>query len=313
MFLKGERIGKYEIVDAIGNGGFGAVYLAIDTWLQQKVALKVPHQQSEEFFNLVKEARLQASLNHKNIVRLLTVEKIDSVFFMVMEYIDGETLESIIKRKGKLPLYKALIYFEQILEGVNFAHKKNILHRDLRSSNIMVDRDDTIKITDFGTSRILQTQQYASTKIGTPPYMAPEQFDGKATFASDIYSIGCIFYEMITGAPPILDNNPYKIKEKALRREVKPLNSLSNEISIELNRIIMKMIEPQIEKRYKDVSEVLYNLKVYLNDDDKRDYLNKIRDRIKESEKKEEKTYCWNCKREIPPFSKVCPFCGVEQ
>ena len=313
MFLKGERIGKYEIVDAIGNGGFGAVYLAIDTWLQQKVALKVPHEQSEEFFNLVKEARLQASLTHKNIVRLLTVEKIDGVFFMVMEYIDGETLERIIKRKGRLPLYKAILYFEQILEGVSFAHKKNILHRDLRSSNIMIDKADNVKITDFGTSRILQTQQYASTKIGTPPYMAPEQFDGKATFASDIYSIGCIFYEMVTGAPPILDNNPYKIKEKALRREVKPLHSVNSEVPQEINRIIMKMIEPQVEKRYGDIEEVLYHLKVYLNDDDKRDYLNKIRERIKGSEKKEEKTFCWNCKREIPPFSKVCPFCGVEQ
>ncbi len=313
MFLKGERIGKYEIVDTLGNGGFGAVYLAIDTWLQQKVALKVPHQQSEEFFNLVKEARLQASLAHKNIVRLLTVERIDGVFFMVMEYVDGETLENIIRRKGKLPVYKALIYFEQILEGVNFAHKKNILHRDLRSSNIMIDREDTVKITDFGTSRILQTQQYASTKIGTPPYMAPEQFDGRATFSSDIYSVGCIFYEMVTGAPPILDNNPYKIKERALRREVKPLSVVNSDVTPELNRIIMKMIEPQMEKRYKDIDEVLYHLNVYLKDGERKEFIDKIRERIKIKEKEEKKSVCWNCKREIPPFSKVCPFCGADQ
>jgi len=313
MFLKGERIGKYEIVDALGNGGFGVVYLAINTWLQQKVALKVPHQQSEEFFELVKEARLQASLNHKNIVRLLTVERIDGVFFMVMEYIEGETLESIIKRKGSLPVYKALIYFEQILDGVNFAHKKNVLHRDLRSSNIMIDKDDNVKITDFGTSRILQTQQYASTKIGTPPYMAPEQFDGRATFASDIYSVGCIFYEMVTGDPPIIDNNPYKIKERVLRREVKQLSLLNSDITPELNRIIMKMIEPQVEKRYREVEEVLYHLNVYLKNGERKEFVDKIRERIKVNETPGARTFCWNCKREIPPFSKVCPFCGVEQ
>ena len=100
MFFKGQRIGKYEIMEALGSGGFGAVYLALDTWLAQEVALKVPHQQTEEFFHLLKEPRLQASLDHPNIVRLYTVEKIDGVFFMVMEYVKGETLDAMM---GNLP------------------------------------------------------------------------------------------------------------------------------------------------------------------------------------------------------------------
>src|SRR5574344_1605133 len=102
MFFKGQRIGKYEIMEALGSGGFGAVYLALDTWLAQEVALKVPHQQTEEFFPLLKEPRLQASLDHPNIVRLYTVEKIDGVFFMVMEYVKGETLDAMIRRKNAL-------------------------------------------------------------------------------------------------------------------------------------------------------------------------------------------------------------------
>ncbi len=313
MFLKGQRLGKYEILDSLGSGGFGVVYLALDTWLAQEVALKVPHDQSEEFFNLVKEARLQASLAHPNIVRLLTVEKIDSVFFMVMEYVKGETLEKIIKSKKRLPLYKALIYLEQILDAVDFAHNNNIIHRDLRTSNIMVDEKDNIKITDFGTSTWLEGQSYASTKIGSPPYMAPEQFEGKTTFASDIYSIGCIFYEMLAGFPPIIDNNPFKIKNRALMKEYKPISELNDEIPPKIERLLNKMMEPLVKNRFKKISEVQYHLKIYLGDEDRKNFIHDIRERIKNRDKQPVKRICWNCKREIPPYSTVCPFCGEKQ
>jgi serine/threonine protein kinase len=313
MFLKGQRLGKYEILDSLGSGGFGVVYLALDTWLAQEVALKVPHDQSEEFFKLVKEARLQASLAHPNIVRLLTVEKIDSVFFMVMEYVKGETLEKYIKSKRKLQLYKAILYLEQILNAVAFAHSNSIIHRDLRTSNIMIDEDETIKITDFGTSTWLEGQSYASTKIGSPPYMAPEQFEGKTTYASDIYSIGCIFYEMLAGFPPIIDNNPFKIKNMALRKEYRPITELNSEVPPQIERLLNKMIEPLIEKRFKKISEVQYHLKIYLGDEDRKHLIKDIRDRIKNREKSIIKKVCWNCKREIPPYSTVCPFCGEKQ
>ena len=313
MFFKGQRIGKYEIMEALGSGGFGAVYLALDTWLAQEVALKVPHQQTEEFFHLLKEPRLQASLDHPNIVRLYTVEKIDGVFFMVMEYVKGETLDAMIRRKNALPLYKALLYFEEVLRAVAHAHASSIIHRDLRPTNIMINDRDSVKITDFGTSTWLEGQPYASTRIGSPPYMAPEQFDGKATYASDIYSIGCIFYEMMTGLPPLLDANPYKIKEMALHYQIKALGAVNTEVPPELERIVMKMLEPTQERRYREVKEVLYHLKVYLGDNDRADYIDEIRQRIKQKDSRLPSVFCWNCRRSIPPFSTVCPFCRTEQ
>ena len=205
MFLKGQKVGKYEITRSLGSGGFGTVYLAKDTWLNIRVAIKVPHKQSTELFKLLKEPRLQAALNHPNIVRMISAEREKKVFFMVMEYIKGDTLEKVIHKEKNLGCQKSIEYILQIADAVDHAHSNKIVHRDLRPSNIIISEDDKIKITDFGTSAWLNNVPYASTRIGSPPYMAPEQFMGKATFRSDIYSIGCIFYELMIGRPPIFD------------------------------------------------------------------------------------------------------------
>ena len=213
MFLQGQKVGKYEIIRSLGSGGFGSVYLAKDTWLDIKVAIKVPHKQSAELYKLLKEPRLQAALSHPNIVRMLAAEKEKNVFFMVMEYVKGPTLEKILEKERVLDTEKALDFVKQICYGVDHAHKAKIIHRDLRPSNIIVSEEGTAKITDFGTSAWLNAVPYASTRIGSPPYMAPEQFMGKASYASDLYSLGCIFYEMVIGRPPIFDPDPFKILE----------------------------------------------------------------------------------------------------
>jgi len=210
MFLQGQKVGKYEIIRSLGSGGFGSVFLAKDTWLDIKVAIKVPHKQSQELFKLLKEPRLQAALNHPNIVRMITAEKEDKTFFMVMEYVRGKTMEKILQKEKVLDVEQAIDYTKQLCAGVDHAHKNKIIHRDLRPSNIMISEEGTVKITDFGTSAWLQNVPYASTRIGSPPYMAPEQFQGKATFSSDVYSIGCILYEMIIGRPPISTPTPLR-------------------------------------------------------------------------------------------------------
>ena len=186
MFLQGQKIGKYEIIRSLGSGGFGSVFLAKDIWLDIKVAIKVPHKQSVELYKLLKEPRLQAVLDHPNIVRLLAAEKVDKVFFFVMEYVRGRTLEKILQKEKVLEIATAIDMMKQLAAGVEHAHKNKIIHRDLRPSNIVVSEEGQVKITDFGTSAWLQDVPYATTRIGSPPYMAPEQFMGKASYASDI-------------------------------------------------------------------------------------------------------------------------------
>ncbi len=183
MFLQGQKIGKYEIIRSLGSGGFGSVFLAKDIWLDIKVAIKVPHKQSVELYKLLKEPRLQAVLDHPNIVRLLAAEKVDKVFFFVMEYVRGRTLEKILQKEKVLEIATAIDMMKQLAAGVEHAHKNKIIHRDLRPSNIIVSEEGQVKITDFGTSAWLQDVPYATTRIGSPPYMAPEQFMGKSGLA----------------------------------------------------------------------------------------------------------------------------------
>ena len=138
MFFRGQTIGKYRIVSPLGSGGFGAVYLAEDTWIDKKVALKVPHRQNLDFGELLREPRLLASLSHPNIVTVLTAEKQDNVFFIVMEYVPGDTLEQIIEREGALDLPRALDYTCQICNAMDHAHRHGVIHRDLRPGNVLV-------------------------------------------------------------------------------------------------------------------------------------------------------------------------------
>src|SRR5512135_307326 len=202
MVFRGQTLGKYRILEPLGSGGFGTVYLAEDTWIDKKVALKVPHRQGVDFGELLREPRLLATLNHPNIVSILTAEQQDNVFFIVMEFVPGETLETIIAREGALDLPLALDYICQICNAVDHAHRHGVLHRDLRPSNVLIASTGLAKVADFGTSRFLEIAAHGTTVIGSPPYMAPEQFQGKAVFASDIYSLGVTMYQILTGDLP---------------------------------------------------------------------------------------------------------------
>jgi serine/threonine-protein kinase len=212
MFLLGQAVGKYQILSNLGSGGFGTVFLAKDAWIEKKVAIKVPHRQSGDFDDLLLEPRLLAALDHPNIVGILTAERVDGVFFIVMEYVKGESLEAVLDREKSLDVPRAVNYIFQILKGVEHAHENQVLHRDLRPANVLVSESGLVKVADFGTSRFLE-KTHATTVIGSPPYMAPEQFQGRAVLASDIYSVGVILYQMLTGTLPYFSPNPAQIEK----------------------------------------------------------------------------------------------------
>lgn len=309
MFLQGQKVGKYEILRSLGSGGFGSVFLAKDTWLNIKVAVKVPHKQSLELFKLLKEPRLQAALNHPNIVRMIAAEKENKIFFMVMEYVKGKTLERILDKEKVLDLEKAIDYITQISYGIDHAHKNKIVHRDLRPSNTIISEDGTAKITDFGTSAWLENVPYASTRIGSPPYMAPEQFLGKSTYGSDIYSLGCIFYEMVIGQPPIIDADPFKILERAQKGKIKPPRLMNSKIPKEISEIIMQCLSAKVEERYQKASEIIRHLSAYKGKVSEKSEIEDIWGRIKARERRVT-TLCWNCHRPLPHKEKNCPHCG---
>lgn len=309
MFLQGQKVGKYQIVRSLGSGGFGSVYLAKDTWLNIEVAIKVPHKQSTELLKHLKEPRLQAALNHPNIVRMIAAEKKKKVFFMVMEYIKGESLEEVLEREKILPSHQAIEYILQIAGAAQHAHSNKIIHRDLRPSNIILSGQGVLKITDFGTSAWLNSSPYASTRIGSPPYMAPEQFLGKASYQSDIYSIGCIFYEMIIGRPPIFDPDPFKILEKAKDGKITPPRIKNNNISKEIDGIIMKCLAADLNHRYQKAADIVSDLTKSKGKKADTSEIEEIMARIKAREKKISAS-CWNCHKPLPYKAKHCHFCG---
>ncbi|MCK5004596.1 MAG: serine/threonine protein kinase [Candidatus Aminicenantes bacterium] len=313
MEIKG-KVGKYKILKKLGSGGFGTVYLAEDTFLKSQRALKIPHGLNSQKEKLLKESIVQTKLlDHPNIVKLLTVDIIDDNIVMVMEYVDGTDLEKIIDDSVKLSIKRALAYFRQILSALGYAHENKILHRDIRPSNILISKKNEVKITDFGTSTFLEESQHATTKIGSPPYMAPEQFEGKAVFASDIYSAGCLFYEMITGFPPIVLANPMEIYKRAKAGDFPSLIKKIPTLAPGINDIIMKTLSPDISGRYKTTGDILAAFDSL--EKKKRGDPSEIFDIKKRIAARDERTdhICWSCRKTIPQKVEKCIYCGADQ
>jgi serine/threonine-protein kinase len=325
MFFRGQIIGKYKILSTIGSGGFGTVYLAEDTWIDKKVALKVPHKQGVDFGELLREPRLLASLNHPNIVTILTAEKQENVFFIVMEFVPGETLEAIIARDGALDVARALDYTCQISNAVDHAHKQGVLHRDLRPSNVLVAESGMLKVADFGTSRFLEIAAHGTTVIGSPPYMAPEQFHGKAVFASDIYSLGVTMYQMLTGELPYDTPSPADL-DRLMSGDLLTAPRLKNpKIPKAINDIVMKAMAPEIHARYQRAGELLDEVLAARGSTSRRtpraasrpegaaeEAAQDIHVRLKAREAPQPR-FCWHCRKPLHARSDRCPFCGEAQ
>lgn len=325
MLFRGQTLGKYRIVSPLGSGGFGTVYLAEDTWIDKKVAIKVPHKQTLDFGELLKEPRLLAALGHPNIVAVITAEKQDNVFFIVMEYIPGETLENVIAREGALELSRALDYTCQIANAVDHAHRQGVIHRDLRPANVLVTANDILKVADFGTSRFLEIAAHGTTVIGSPPYMAPEQFQGKAVFASDIYSVGVTMYQMLTGMLPYETPSPADL-ERLMRGElVEEPRARNAAVPAPINDIVMKALAPDVSKRYQRANELLEAIlgarkqvrRTPAAVGDMRaprgDAAQTMVSRARTRAETPAARFCWQCRKPLHARADKCPFCGEKQ
>jgi serine/threonine-protein kinase len=323
MFFRGQIVGKYKILSTIGSGGFGTVYLADDTWIDKKVALKVPHKQGVELGELLREARLLASLNHPNIVTILTAEKQENVFFIVMEFVPGETLESVVARDGALDLPVALDYICQICNALDHAHAHGVIHRDLRPSNVLVSGNGLLKVADFGTSRFLEIAAHGTTVIGSPPYMAPEQFHGKAVFASDIYSLGITMFQMLTGMLPYDTPTPADL-ERLMSGELQIGPRIRNpKVPKTINDIVLKAMAAEIRGRYQRAGELLGDLLAARgrprhtarssgSSDTAPEEASDIQARLRAREAPQPR-FCWHCRKPLHARTDRCPFCGEEQ
>jgi len=326
MFLRGQTIGKYRVLSHLGSGGFGSVYLAEDTWIKKNVAIKVPHKQNLDFSDMLKEPRLLASMSHPNIVTMLTAEKLDDVFFIVMEYVPGETLEQEIMREGALDLGKALDYTCQICNAVDHAHRAGVLHRDIRPGNMLLSETGMLKVTDFGTSRFLEIAAHGTTVIGSPPYMAPEQFHGKAVFASDVYSVGVTMYQMVTGELPYNTPAPADL-EKLMSGELVTAPRVKNaRLPKAINDIIMRAMAPDLTARYQRAGDLLEDLLAARAPAGRRaksrrtavglDLMDAnvadIQSRLKARETPQAR-FCWQCRKPLHARTDRCPFCNEAQ
>src|SRR5437762_12228673 len=326
MFFRGQIIGKYKILSTIGSGGFGTVYLAEDTWIDKRVALKVPHKRNLDFGELLREPRLLAALNHPNIVAILTAEKPENVFFIVMEFVPGETLEAIVAREGALDVARALDYTCQICNAIDHAHRHGVLHRDLRPSNVLVTGAGLVKVADFGTSRFLEIAAHGTTVIGSPPYMAPEQFQGKAVFASDVYSLGVTSYQMLTGVLPYDAPSPADL-DRLMKGELLSAPRLKNpKIPKAINDIVLKAMAPDISARYQRAGELLDDVlaarsgsraartpRAIVGAETAVDDPQEVQLRLKAREAPQAPRVCWHGRKPLHARSDRCPFCGERQ
>jgi serine/threonine protein kinase len=257
-------------------------------------------------------------MNHPNIVTVLTAEKQDGVFFIVMEYVPGETLEQIIHREGALEVPRALDFTCQICNAVDHAHKVGVLHRDLRPGNMLVSDGGMLKVTDFGTSRFLEIAAHGTTVIGSPPYMAPEQFYGKAVFASDVYSLGVTMYQMLTGELPYATPSPADI-ERLVRGELVTSPRLkNNRIPKAVNDIVLKALAADATQRYQRAADLLADLlaptprRRAAVTAPKEASVAEIQSRLRARETPQP-GFCWHCRKPLQARTAKCPFCGEAQ
>ena len=329
MLFRGQTLGKYKIVAPLGSGGFGTVYLAQDTWIDKKVALKVPHKQGLDFGELLREPRLLASVSHPNIVAITTAEKQDNVFFIVMEYVQGETLENIIAAQGALDLNRALDFSCQICNAVDHAHRQGVIHRDLRPANVLVGENDMLKVADFGTSRFLEIAAHGTTVIGSPPYMAPEQFHGKAVFASDLYSLGVTMYQMLTGELPYDTPAPSDLDKLMSGELISPPRLRNPAIPKAINDVVLRAMAPDLTERYQRAADLLEDILAARKvsrarrtpsiDTPRPDATRPTRDeslgshaRLRARETPGAR-FCWHCRKPLHARTDRCPFCGESQ
>ncbi len=250
--------GRYRIESFLGKGGMGAIYRATDLLLETPVALKFLLSSSDDHVEqLINEVRMARSITHPTICRVYDIGRMDSLHFFTMELIEGEDLASLLRRIGRLSTDKVLDIGRQLCEGLAAAHSKGILHRDLKPANIMIDRDGQIKITDFGLATSMDWLRSDAGPIGTLLYMAPEQFSGgDLCERSDVYALGMVLYELVTGRTPFEHRDVIGLYREKLETPIVPPRHLLPEVPDSLQNVILKALAPDPSDRPTSAIEV---------------------------------------------------------
>ena len=257
---------RYEIINKIGAGGMSDVYKAKDHVLGRFVAIKVLKTEFSEDINFVTkfhtEAQSAAGLEHPNIVNIYDVGSEDGIHYIVMEYIEGITLKTYIEKKGHLSFKEAISIAIQVGRGIEAAHNKNIVHRDIKPQNIMISTEGKVKVTDFGIARAASSNTIHSDVMGSVHYSSPEQarngfIDGK----SDIYSLGIVMYEMVTGRVPFDGDTTVAVAIQHLQEEMVPPSVYAPDLPISLEKIILKCTQKSPSRRYQTMGDLISDLK----------------------------------------------------
>jgi len=259
--------GRYEIIEQLGRGGMGTIFRVFDQKTQEDIAIKILNREISADKNTItrfrEELKLARKISHKNICRVFDLSESEGIYYIAMEYVPGESLKSIIRMTGQLSLTTALSIAKQVGQGLAEAHRLGVVHRDLKPSNIMVDRNGMAQIVDFGIARSLRKKgtTLAGVVIGTPEYMSPEQAEGQeADERSDIYALGVILFEMITGRVPFRADTPLGIVLKQISERPSNPREVNPHVPEDLSRLILRCLEKDREKRPQSAEELLTEL-----------------------------------------------------
>ena len=278
MLSKGQKINdRYEIIKTIGEGGMANVYLANDTILDRKVAIKVLRgdlSNDEKFIRRFKREALSVSnLSHPNIVEVYDVGEEDGNYYIVMEYIEGKTLKQLLQKRGALTLNEVIDIMTQLTDGLAHAHEAYIIHRDIKPQNIMIEDNGLVKITDFGIAVALNSTQLTQTNsvMGSVHYLPPEQANGKgSTVKSDIYSLGILMYELLTGSVPFKGDTAVEIALKHMKEKIPSIRKQNPTIPQSVENIVLKATAKNPKNRYDNVRDMYKDLQTALQRDNEK-------------------------------------------
>lgn len=263
LSLAAELEGRYQVLAELGRGGMGIVYQAYDKQLKEQVAIKLLSPllstDHEALERLTREVSLARRVTHPNVIRIHDIAAVNGLHYISMEYFGGTNLKEHLKRTGPLSLLNAYQVFSQMCNGLEAAHSQGVVHRDLKSQNVMVGPTGQIKIIDFGLARSVHLEGMTATGLimGTPEYMAPEQVSGKPVDErADIYALGVILFEMLTGRVPFTGDSPIAVGFQQLKDPPPSPRSLNPQIPEEVERIILKALEKEPIRRYRTVDEL---------------------------------------------------------